>query len=126
MDANLPAKGTEDVSFLLKISDEETTIKQIGNLIVREPNEDFYWLVDVEFDDFTMSDEDIIKLLRGCIVYGHVKDLNVWTSVGRRQHGPCIYDKISICIDVYDNVNNEICVTYDKLENCIENIEKKF
>lgn len=125
MDISLPNKGTEDVSFLLNVSNEDTPIKQVGNLIVREPNEDFYWLVDVEFNDFTMSDEDIIRLLSGYIVYGHAKDLNVWVSVGRKE-GPCIYDKISICIDVYDNVDNEVCVTYEELENYIGKIEKKF
>ncbi|WP_342426771.1 hypothetical protein [Paenibacillus sp. FSL L8-0158] len=74
---NLPEHGSEDVSSILAVELEHEPAKTIKGIHHVEPDANIYWLIDVEFSGFTLSDEDILQLLKGCIVYGHVHDLQV-------------------------------------------------
>ncbi|WP_223264072.1 hypothetical protein [Paenibacillus sp. IHB B 3084] len=112
---NLPEHGSEDVSSILALDLEQEPVQTINGIHKVEPDSHTYWLIDVEFSGFTMSDEEILQWFQGYIVYGYVHDLQIWTSVGRRQEEECRYDKICICMDVFDNVEMQISLDEAKI-----------
>ncbi|MBP1177595.1 cell division protein ZipA [Paenibacillus sp. PvR133] len=123
---NLPEHGSEDVSSILAVELEHEPVKAIKGIHQVEPDANIYWLIDVEFSGFTLSDEDILQLLKGYIVYGHVHDLQMWTSVGRRSAGECHFDKICICIDIFDNVEMHIRLDEAKVADFMNTLPARF
>ncbi|MCV9948620.1 cell division protein ZipA C-terminal FtsZ-binding domain-containing protein [Paenibacillus sp. BT-177] len=122
----LPEYGSEDVSSILAVELDHGPRKTIKGVHEVEPDSNIYWLIDVEFCDFTLSDEDILQLLKGYIVYGHVQDLQIWTSVGRRLEGECRYDKICICVDIFNNVEMQICLEEAKVADFMNTLPARF
>lgn len=123
---NLPEHGSEDVSSILAVELEHEPVKTIKGIHQVEPDSNIYWLIDVEFSGFTLSDEDILQLLKGYIVYGHVHDLQIWTSVGRRSAGECHFDKICICMDIFDNVEMQIRLDEAKVADFMNTLPARF
>ncbi|MGG4218628.1 cell division protein ZipA C-terminal FtsZ-binding domain-containing protein [Paenibacillus jamilae] len=123
---NLPEHGSEDVSSILAVELVQKPVKTIKGIHQVEPDANIYWLIDVEFSGFTLSDEDILQLLKGYIVYGHVHDLQIWTSVGRRPAGKCHYDKICICMDIFDNVEMQIRLEEAKVTDFMNTLPARF
>jgi cell division protein ZipA len=123
---NLPEHGSEDVSSILAVELVQKPVKTIKGIHQVEPDANIYWLIDVEFSGFTLSDEDILQLLKGYIVYGHVHDLQIWTSVGRRPAGECHYDKICICMDIFDNVEMQIRLEEAKVTDFMNTLPARF
>ncbi|MBT2292121.1 cell division protein [Paenibacillus albidus] len=123
---HLPEYGSENAAYLLHVEREPEPVVQVGGIYVREPNPAYSWLIDVEFDGFTLADEDLLKLLKGYIVYGFVRGLECWTSVGRRAAGECHYTQICICANIFDNVQMEVSATEAELEALLTRIPGLF
>ncbi|MBE0337048.1 cell division protein ZipA C-terminal FtsZ-binding domain-containing protein [Paenibacillus sp. 23TSA30-6] len=62
---NLPEHGSEDVSSILALDLEQEPVQTINGIHKVEPDSHTYWLIDVEFSGFTMSDEEILHVHTG-------------------------------------------------------------